>query len=246
MQDRAAFNSRFVSTSVVQPGTNAETAIAPSQSFGIEIDAPTKVQEYDPRPLYERLQEEREKKDAEFAEKIKLDEAQFLQARDDELARRRREQEKDIKAALVDYRSLVQEARSLPTPTAIPSLRPPSLSFPPPSAATAPTSASLKKPALEGIVVRKRKGNDAASENSPLAETSASSAGPVPTTSASASKPPTALTARQQDSTKGPASKKVKAETAAPPKSTQTPAAAAAAAAGLSSLAGYDSDSDST
>ncbi|KAI8852999.1 N-terminal domain of NEFA-interacting nuclear protein NIP30-domain-containing protein [Chytridium lagenaria] len=240
-----AFNSRFVSTSVVQPGTNSETPVAGSQYFGIEIDAPAKVQEYDPRPLFERLQEEREKKDAEFADKIKLgnmikkvdeDEANFLQARDEELDRRRREQEKVVKAALNDYRALVKESRTISVPASLPSIRPalaiPSTALPAKASQSSSTSASTsRKPVLDGVIIRKRKGSEAALEKS---QASPSAGAPSKTSVMESSV--------ETKNVKPPSPKKARTEVIPIPPKATTAAAVKATPAGLSSLAAYDSD----
>ncbi|KAJ3108906.1 hypothetical protein HDU96_007381 [Phlyctochytrium bullatum] len=242
-------HSRFVSKAVVQPNTLSETPVGTNNLFGVEIDAPAKVQEYDPRSLYERLKEEREKKDAEWAERTKLgnqvkkvddDEAQYYAAREDELARKRREQDQQIKEALNDYRHLVQEARSVPAPA-------PSLTGIAPvavvSAAVTAVTAAPKRPVIDGIVVRKRK-----SEGGEEVEKAGSPTTPTTTGVVAGAKEK----GKEKVGEAGVKKAKVEKEEVGKGKGKEekgkapaAPAPAAKPLAGLSSLAGYsDSDDD--
>ncbi|KAI7870677.1 N-terminal domain of NEFA-interacting nuclear protein NIP30-domain-containing protein [Spinellus fusiger] len=100
-----AFNKSFVSRGVI---INAD-----DKNEGSEGKAPAPIQDYDPRTLYERLQEQRTLKDEEFHEATRLskliklvdaDEAEFYKTLSDtqkNLDEKRRQKEKD---ALEVYR----------------------------------------------------------------------------------------------------------------------------------------------
>ncbi|KAL0088572.1 N-terminal domain of NEFA-interacting nuclear protein NIP30-domain-containing protein [Phycomyces blakesleeanus] len=161
-----SFNKSFVSRGVVEGEEE--------KLDGSEVQASAPIQDYDPRTLFERLQEQRNIKDEEFHEATRLsnliklvdaDEAEFYKTLSDEqksLDEKRKMKEKD---ELETYRKAVEQARLTAPP-------PPTLAATVSATSVTMTQTSLKSTKrksvsspFQGLVVKKKK-IDGQDENS--------------------------------------------------------------------------------
>ncbi|KAG0174357.1 hypothetical protein DFQ28_006660 [Apophysomyces sp. BC1034] len=132
------------------------------QEIGSSVEGTSKPEtEYDPRTLYERLQEQRDIKEELFQEQTRLsnlikriddDEAEYFQTLSDVQEKLEEEKKKKEDEELEEYRKAVEQARTVPAP-------PPPASDTKSSTPVVPVSNKRKpsKNALEGLVVVKKK-----------------------------------------------------------------------------------------
>ncbi|KAI9356199.1 N-terminal domain of NEFA-interacting nuclear protein NIP30-domain-containing protein [Zopfochytrium polystomum] len=109
--DPSAIRSRFVAKAVLAGDDNAETPIGlPSQ--GNQPTGPPAAP-HDGRTLYDRLQEQRERKEEEFLQKTKLgnlikklepDDVEFLREQEEAKRRMERLQQEDERSGLEEFR----------------------------------------------------------------------------------------------------------------------------------------------
>ncbi|KAJ3398529.1 hypothetical protein HDV05_002441, partial [Chytridiales sp. JEL 0842] len=121
--------------------------------------------EYDPRTLYERLEANRLKKEEEFAEKTKLgnlikkldeDEVAFLANQELDKLKHRADEQREIRESLELFRKAAAEkvtTHSVTTQADVPSLKTSTIVLP-----KSGNTVQKKLGALDGIIVRKRKG----------------------------------------------------------------------------------------
>ncbi|KAI9032859.1 N-terminal domain of NEFA-interacting nuclear protein NIP30-domain-containing protein [Phycomyces nitens] len=153
-----AFNKSFVSRGVVD---GEEEKLE-----GSNVQASAPIQDYDPRTLFERLQEQRNIKDEEFHEATRLsnliklvdaDEAEFYKTLSDEqksLDEKRKMKEKD---ELETYRKAVEQARltAPPPPTLTATVTTASVTMTPTSLKTTKRKSTASP--FQGLVVKKKK-----------------------------------------------------------------------------------------
>ncbi|KAI8878375.1 hypothetical protein K501DRAFT_127541, partial [Backusella circina FSU 941] len=152
--------SSFVSRSVVED--NKETQIESDKK--LETEGVVIQEEYDPRTLFERLQEQKNLKEEKFQEESRLsnlikrvdeEEAEYFRTLSDEKEKLEFEMRRKEELELEDYRKAVEESRSTSTTIPIPTLQP--------SNTTSHTvsKAQLKprkqsKDQLKGLLVKKK------------------------------------------------------------------------------------------
>ncbi|GAA5895192.1 hypothetical protein JCM6882_006611 [Rhodosporidiobolus microsporus] len=166
---------------------------------------------YDPRSLYERLQDNKNKKQEAFEEQLKFknhfrsldeDEVSFLDSMVDETNEEEKERQRQIKEELQGFRAAVTKRGAPPPPPgASPPLRT-STSSASPSTSAAASSATASKPAatapkkgkkktLAGLVMKKKPVASAASASPPApSPSSASPTGAKPAAAAETKKRP--------------------------------------------------------
>ncbi|KAF9438806.1 hypothetical protein BGZ76_004405 [Entomortierella beljakovae] len=202
---------------------------------------PPPVQEeepYDPRTLYERLQEQKQKKDDAFAEATKFgnlihridnDEFDFLNGLEDEEAKKKKEVAEQEEEELKRFRLSVQikSARGPPQPITSGSS---SFTISPHTQSTTTTSATKKKPLFAGLVKRKDEDDKNSTSTSPAIETKV-----VGDKRKAESQSQSSTTSSKPTSINGSDSKRSKVDNALPSKSKPN---------ALLSLAAYGSDSD--
>ncbi|KAJ2809466.1 hypothetical protein H4R20_000086 [Coemansia guatemalensis] len=164
-------NSRFISESSIEEARKErEEAWKKAYEAGT-APTPAPNTDYDPRTLYERLQEQRSKKEDAYAEsrrfanqirKLDTDEIEFLDTVDELERKKQNEQKQSELLALAEFNSKVAERHKRPANTSIKRHNPKS-------------NTSLKSTAvaskLTGVVRRRRSSGDS---NQPITESATS------------------------------------------------------------------------
>ncbi|KAF7732045.1 hypothetical protein EC973_007150 [Apophysomyces ossiformis] len=144
----------FVSRAVIEENKEQEIGSSVQASSTIQAD-------YDPRTLYERLQEQRNIKEELFQEQTRLsnlikriddDEAEYFQTLSDVQEKLEEEKRRKEDEELEEYRKAVEQARTLPPSSSSTSDTKPST-----SSQSATSKRKPSKNALEGLVVLKKK-----------------------------------------------------------------------------------------
>ncbi|KAJ2834643.1 hypothetical protein GGI24_000301 [Coemansia furcata] len=120
-------SSRFVSESVIEEARRErEAAWQKAYESGDTSAAPPPESQYDPRTLYERLKEQRQKKDESYAEsrrfanqikKLDPDETDFLESIDEHALEKQRAERQAELLALAQFKDQVAEKRQASTLT---------------------------------------------------------------------------------------------------------------------------------
>ncbi|KAJ3284353.1 hypothetical protein HDU76_008311 [Blyttiomyces sp. JEL0837] len=232
----ASFASRFISKAIVEGDDSHEIPIGGADSSSTSSSAP-----YDPRTLYERLQEQKQKKDDEFAAKTKLgnlikkldpEEIEFLRNEEEKQKQKLQQEQQEVEANLAEFRKQAAELRSLDstddhvTPHALP------IVFP--TTTTKATTKSTNKNgagskgliSTVGVVRKKRPAEEPASTKEKSTNEKTNSSKTVEGASE--------------------VTKKLKpsSETKSPASATKPPAPVAKPAGALNMLAGYGSDDE--
>ncbi|GAA6021187.1 hypothetical protein JCM10207_008348 [Rhodosporidiobolus poonsookiae] len=203
--------SRFVSSTALEEAKKKREAEwkAAYERIG---EAPPPVEEsttYDPRSLYERLQENKSKKQEAFEEQLKFknhfraldeEEIDFLDTMIDESNEEEKARKRQIQEEMAQFKAAMHKRAA---PAAPPAASPPlastsastsSSTTPAPSApkpATAPKKG--KKKTLPGLVMKKKPSSTAASASPPApaaaSPSSAASAAPAPALAAGTKRP---------------------------------------------------------
>ncbi|PIA18830.1 hypothetical protein COEREDRAFT_84783 [Coemansia reversa NRRL 1564] len=166
-------NSRFISENAIEEARKErEDAWKKAYETGA-ASSPIPEPDYDPRTLYERLQEQRSKKEEAYAEsrrfanqirKLDTEEIEFLDTVDVLERQKQTEQKQTEILALADFNNKVAERHKQPVNTLIKRQNPKS-----PMVSRNPTTSKLS-----GIVRRRRRNDDTYQNNQPITNSATS------------------------------------------------------------------------
>ncbi|KAJ2616520.1 hypothetical protein H4S08_000756 [Coemansia sp. RSA 1365] len=163
-------NSRFISENAIEEARK-EREEAWKKAYETGAAAPIPETDYDPRTLYERLQEQRSKKEEAYAEsrrfanqirKLDTEEIEFLDTVDVLERQKQTEQKQTEILALADFNNKVAERHRRPVNALIKRQNPKS-----PIVSRNPTK-------LSGIVRRRRRSDDNYQNNQPIVNSATS------------------------------------------------------------------------